>query len=174
MTLIEKPGNWLAKALGLRPGIVPADLDERGVIPIVDAYQDGAGAGTWSFVRHDVTNPASATDYAIVAATADKVSIVTANVGRVGGAGAPLTDVYAFLRPDPYSVAAQLRLWSVAAATVPAAVEYPWSTIGAGQRFWFVPPQMRLSFRLPAGDGATDRYIVNAAVFTAPLGFKLW
>lgn len=172
MSFVERPSAWLVRALGLRPGAAPSEMAET-LTPTADALQGGCGLGTYSWVRFDQTNW-TGTTHTLIAADINLVRLFQCNFGRVGGAAPNVSSMRLCTRPDPYSIAAQLRLFDLAAGAVATAAEFSWASLAQGALWWMLPPTSRLDLILPAPDGATDRVVMNLNVLTVPVGSKPW
>lgn len=170
---INRPLDWLTRALLLRAGESPRELDDQPINPVLDVAQGGAAFLTWlPYVSGTLDSATDINgDLTLIEADENLVRILRASVNKVGVAAAVSFRLY---QTGPAGAAGQLSLHatrSLAPATSPYQVT--WQDIASGMGFWVLPPGHALRIRWDfAGVGDTLQYRLSVA--EAPAGFKIW
>lgn len=165
---LNVPGvEWVTRALKLRSGEAPRDVDEN-ISPVLDVFQGGQSLATWE--RRDVVvTSASATVNVLVPADPDLMQLVVMHISKVGAAAA--TDSVAVqLQTEPVSPSA-VSLYKDAAFPQE---ERGWAELGNGIQWWVVPPRFRLQINVTPVPTLTDEIRCRMLVCKVPAGFKAW
>jgi hypothetical protein len=159
----------MSKALGLLPGVVPTDLDERGVVPVVDAFQQGAGVLSWTISATTIpAGTAAATGLIVVASSLDHERLVRFAFNRTGGAGNIAVNFYLQLNP---ATTGAIRVWQNEA--LPTPFNFNWFGEMNGVQYLHIPPGFDLKLAHP-GTAAGESFLLRFQIGTCPAGFKVW
>lgn len=168
MTLIQKPGNWLSKALGILTGEVPQQLDTQ-ISPVIDVFQQGAGVIEWELLVDTVAaGTAAESGRILVAADFSKSRIVQFGINRVGGAGNAALNVYVQKNP---ATAGAIRWWQN--DTTPTPFNFSWYQEMSGLQYAHLPVGFDLKLSHP-GTAAGETLPLRVLVGSVPRGFRIW
>lgn len=163
---IERPAQWLVRALMLRPGEAPAQLGDE-VTPVVDTAQGGLAYALWDVVSFDYDSTSGQSSVLLVPDEL-KDRLVQLACSRTGAAAD--VDITVQLRGNS-GATRSLNLFRERAFST-AGTPLTWSHIGNGQQWWFVPAGFELRILRGAAITAPDTQNARMLVGTIPKGCK--
>lgn len=159
---VNVPLEWITRALNLRAGDSPRELDDAPVNPVLDVLQGGLAVARWEFYSRSATIAGGGT-LTLVPRDPNALTLAIVSIRKLGAVGT--TDAR-FSMQGPNNAAGAVALWQLSAMTQRFAA---WTELGGGQRWWVVPPDFNLVFSYGALAGG-DTFDVRAAIATLPAG----
>jgi hypothetical protein len=164
---INRPLDWIIRALNLRAGDSPRELEDGPVNTTFELAQGGHALASWETVSPAALTMTGAVQLVLLLSRDENVSrLVRMHLARSGAGGAMAVRVGTSIDNASSNLTRLYEDYAWAAGTDSKA----WAELGEGQQWWYIPPGFSLVVRVQgvAGDALESR----AQVGTFPKGVK--